>query len=141
MNTDTNRKIKKAFERLMLGRPEITDGALTISNICAEAGVSRASYYRSPHAVEIKEVLDAPQTKRPEIEELRKEIRHLKNTERRLRSENATETRQLKVTLRTYANQIQALALHAAHLENDNQQLRAHLENPSGKITPIDTRR
>ena len=141
MSTDTDHKIKKAFERLMLGRPESTDGTLTISNICAEAGVSRASYYRSPHAAQIKQILDTPQTKRPEIEELRKEIRHLKNTERRLRSENATETRQLKVTIRTYANQIQALALHTAHLENDTQRLRSHLAGDSNNITPLDTHR
>lgn len=141
MSTDTNHKIKQAFERLMLGRPEITDGTLTISNICAEAGVSRASYYRSPQAAEIKQVLHAPQTKRPEIEELRGEVRHLKSTERRLRSEHATETRQLRDTLKTYANQIQVLALHAAHIENDNQRLRGHLDNESGNITPLDTRR
>jgi septal ring factor EnvC (AmiA/AmiB activator) len=141
MSTDTNHKIKQAFERLMLGRPETTDGAVTVSNICAEAGVSRASYYRSPHATEIKQVLDAPQTKRPEVEQLREEVRRLKSTERRLRSEHATETRQLRDTLKTYANQIQALALHAAHCENDNQRLRRHIEDDSDNITPLDTRR
>ena len=141
MSTDTNHKIKQAFERLMLGRPEITDGTLTISNICAEAEVSRASYYRSPQAAEIKQVLNTPQTKRPEIEELREEVRVLKTTERRLRSEHATETRQLRDDLKTYANQIQALALHTAHLENDNQRLREHLEDDRDNITPLDTRR
>jgi len=141
MSTDTNHKIERAFERLMLGRPEITDGTLTISNICAEAGVSRASYYRSPHAAQIKQILDTPQTKRPEIEELREEIRHLKTTERRLRTEHATETRQLRDSLKTYANQIQALALHTAHLENDNQRLRSHLAGDSNNITPLDTHR
>lgn len=141
MSTDTNHKIKQAFERLMLGHAEITDGTLTISNICAEAGVSRASYYRSPLAAEIKQVLDAPQTKRPEVEQLREDVRHLKSTERRLRSEHATETRQLRDNLKTYANQIQALALHAAHLENDNQRLRRHLADDNTTITPLDTRR
>ena len=141
MSTDNNHKIKQAFERLLLGRPEITDGAVTVSNICAEAGVSRASYYRSPQAAEIKQVLDAPQTKRPEVEELREEVRRLKTTERRLRSEHATETRQLRDDLKTYANQIQALALHAAHLENDNHRLRSHLAGDSDNITPLDTHR
>lgn len=141
MSTDNNHKIKQAFERLLLGRPEITDGAVTVSNICAEAGVSRASYYRSPQAAEIKQVLDAPQTKRPEVEELREEVRHLKTTERRLRSEHATQTRQLRDDLKTYANQIQALALHAAHLENDNHRLRSHLDDDSDNVTPLDTHR
>jgi len=103
--------------------------------------VSRASYYRSPHAAQIKQILDTPQTKRPEIEELREEIRHLKTTERRLRTEHATETRQLRDSLKTYANQIQALALHTAHLENDNQRLRSHLAGDSNNITPLDTHR
>ena len=141
MSTDTNHKIKQAFERLMLSRPEITDGALTVSNICAEAGVSRASYYRSPHAAEIKQVLGAPQTKRPEAENLREEVKRLKSTEHRLRSDHATETRQLRDTLKTYANQIQALALHGAQLENENQRLRRTLEDDSANITPLDTRR
>ena len=48
MPAEIDRKINEAFERLTRGRPEITDGALTVSNICTEAGVSRASYYRSP---------------------------------------------------------------------------------------------
>ncbi|UZG60243.1 hypothetical protein [Rhodococcus opacus] len=46
--TETDRKINEAFDRLLAGHPEITDGKLTVSNICVEAGVSRASYYRSP---------------------------------------------------------------------------------------------
>jgi chromosome segregation ATPase len=141
MTTDTDRKIKQAFERLMLGRPEITDGALTISNICTEARVSRASYYRSPHATEIKQLLDAPQTKRPEIEDLREEARQLKKSERKLRSEHAAEVRELRDTLKTYANQIQALVLHAAQLEDDNQRLHKRLERAGDNITPLNTRR
>ena len=49
--------IMTAFVRLMQGRPELTDGAVTVTNICAEAGVSRASYYRSPVAPIIKTLL------------------------------------------------------------------------------------
>jgi DNA repair exonuclease SbcCD ATPase subunit len=141
MTTDTDRKIKQGFERLILGRPEITDGALTISNICTEAGVSRASYYRSPHAAEIKQLLDAPQTKRPEIEDLRDEIRQFKRTERRLRSEHAAEIREVRDTLKTYANQIQALVLRAAQLEDDNQRLQQRLERTGDNITPLNDRR
>jgi septal ring factor EnvC (AmiA/AmiB activator) len=141
MSTETNHKIKEAFERLMLGRPEITDGTLTISNICLEARVSRASYYRSPHAAQIKQTLDTPQTKRPEIEQLREELRQLKRTERQLRSENASETRELRDTLKTYANQIQALTLHATQLQTDNLRLRDNLEHAGDNITPLKPRR
>lgn len=137
MTTDTDRKIKEAFERLMLGRPEITDGALTVSNICAEAGVSRASYYRSPRAAEIKRRLDAPQTPRPEIEDLRGQVKQLKKTERALRSEHAAQIRELKHTVNTYANQIQALALRTAQLEDDNRRL----ERVGGNVTSLNAHR
>jgi hypothetical protein len=141
MSTDTNLKIKTAFERLMLGHAEITDGALTIANICTEAGVSRASYYRSPQAAEIKRILDAPATRRPEIDQLREEVKHLKHTEHTLRSDHAAETRRLRDTRATYANQIQVLALHVTHLENDNRLLREHLAGTDNNVSALDTRR
>lgn len=93
----------------MLGRAEITDGTLTVTNICTESGVSRASHYRSPFAAAIKEILHAPQPRRLELDELRHQVKHLKKTERDLRREHATEVRELTATIRTYANQIQAL--------------------------------
>jgi len=141
MTIDTDSKIKHAFERLMLGRPEITDGALTVSNICAEAGVSRASYYRSPQAAEIKRLLDTPQTQRPEIEDLREQVKQLKRTERRLRSEHATEVRELRDTIKNYANHIHTLALRTTQLEDDNQRLRGSLERAGDNITPLNTSR
>ena len=61
--TDLDRQIMRAFEELMDGRAEITDGSMTAVNIAAEAGVSRASYYRSPVAVAIKEILATPEVR------------------------------------------------------------------------------
>ncbi|MFG2210493.1 hypothetical protein [Streptomyces sp. NPDC048638] len=79
-----------AFERLMHGLSETTDGKITIVNVCAEAGVSRATYYRSPVAQAVKEILDAPQIRRPEPEELRAEVSRLKRAERELRRDHAS---------------------------------------------------
>jgi hypothetical protein len=59
-DTYTDRRLMTAFERIMLGRPEITDGTATVTSICTEAGVSRASYYRSPVAAAVKEILQDP---------------------------------------------------------------------------------
>lgn len=118
---ETDRKIKEAFERLLAGQPEITDGKLTVSNICLEAGVSRASYYRSPQAAQIKQRLDAPRTPRPELERLRDQVSQLKKTEQALRSQHAAQIRELKATIKSYANQIQVLSLRAAQLEHDHQ--------------------
>jgi hypothetical protein len=127
--TDTDRSLMAAFERLMLGRPEITDGTTTVTNICAEAGVSRASYYRSPVAGAVKEVLKDPQARRPELDKLCDEVRKLCQAERKLRSEHAAEVRELRGTAATYANQIQiqVLALANHQLREDNRRLQARL--------------
>lgn len=114
----------RAFEQLMLGRPEITDGRTSAVNICTEAGVSRASYYRSPVAAVIKEVIAAPSTRRPEADELSQEVARLRKAERELRSEKAAEIRELRSTVATYANQIQILTLRNAELESVARKLR-----------------
>jgi hypothetical protein len=72
--TAVDRQLTEAFERLMLGRPDVSDGTVTVTNICAKAGVSRASYYRSPVAPAVKELLDALTVARPETETLKAEI-------------------------------------------------------------------
>jgi len=125
--TDTDRRLMTAFERLMLGRPETTDGATTVTNICTEAGVSRASYYRSPVAAAVKEILKDPQARRPELDELCDEVKRLCRAERKLRSGHAAEVRDLRATAATYANQIQLLALANQQLRDDNRRLQARL--------------
>ncbi|REK91103.1 hypothetical protein DY245_06550 [Streptomyces inhibens] len=59
--TDIDQALMDAFERLMHGLSETTDGKVTIVSVCTEADVSRASYYRSPVAQAVKEILEAPQ--------------------------------------------------------------------------------
>lgn len=125
--TDIDQQIMRAFERLMLGRPEITDGRTSAVNIAAEASVSRASYYRSPVAAVIKGILNSPEAKRPETDELRQEITRLKQSERELRQEKGAEIRELRATVAAYANQIQILALRNAELEADARRLHAQL--------------
>lgn len=121
----------------MHGLPELTDGKITVVNVCTEAGVSRASYYRSPVAAAVKEILDAPQTRRPEPEELRAEVSRLKKAERELRSQHATEIRALKDTLATYANQIQVLTLRNAELETQNARLLERLRHSGENVTAL----
>ncbi|MFC5828666.1 hypothetical protein [Nonomuraea insulae] len=138
--TDLYRQIMDGFERLMLGRPEISDGTVTVTNICVEAGVSRASYYRSPVAAVVKELLAAPTVARPEAEELRAEISRLKKTERKLRSDNAADIRELTDTVNTYADHIQVLTLRNAELEEENRLLREKLEGAAGNVTSLSSR-
>ncbi|MEU6201393.1 hypothetical protein [Streptomyces sp. NPDC047061] len=135
--TGIDRALVEAFERLMHGLPELTDGKITIVNLCTEAGVSRASYYRSPVAQAVREILEAPQTRRPEPEELRAEVSRLKKAERELRSEHAAEVRELKGTVATYANQIQVLALRNAELETQNARLLERLRQSGVNVAVL----
>ncbi|MEV8568165.1 hypothetical protein AB0436_21740 [Streptomyces sp. NPDC051322] len=132
--TDIDQRITRAFEQLMLGRPEITDGRTSAVNIAAEAGVSRASYYRSPVAAVIKGILSSPEARRPESDELRQEVARLKQSERELRREKGAEIRELRATVAAYANQIQILALRNAELESDARRLHAQLAGKQGGV-------
>ena len=136
-------KLRAAIARLTSGQAQATDGKLTIVNVCAEAGVSRASFYRSPAAAEIKTALaNAPAAPEPgTAEDLRGQITGLKRAAKTSRSEHAAEIRRLNEQLKTYANQIQLLALHAEQLRDENQQLRQRPDNTAGTITPLNPRR
>jgi hypothetical protein len=131
-------KIQAAYDTLTAGRPRTTNGQLTISNICAEAGISRASFYRSPLATTIRaDLADPASTRLPEAEQLRVKVRELTAADKDLRSKHATEIRDLRATVRTYANQIQILTLRISHLEDDSKQLTARLQHAGDNITPI----
>jgi hypothetical protein len=132
-------KINAALQRLTCGRPEITDGQLTISNLCLEAGISRASFYRSPNAGKIKKLLASPTAPRPETEQLREQVKQLKATSAKLRKDHAAEVRELRDQVKIYANHIQVLTLRAAHLHNDIQRLQRRLEHSGDNITPLPT--
>ncbi|MEU9888452.1 hypothetical protein [Sphaerisporangium sp. NPDC051011] len=135
---ELDRRLMDTFERLMLGRPELTDGTVSVSNVCTEAGVSRASYYRSPVAAAVKQILAAPAIARPEIEELKAEITRLWKDDHRLRSEKADETRELTGTVSTYADHIQVLTLRNAELEEERI-LRTRLERAADNVTPLNS--
>jgi hypothetical protein len=135
--SEIEQRIVDAFDRLAAGKSAVTDGALTVSNLCVEAGVSRASYYRSPIAGAVKDILASGQLVRPEIDILREQVTQLKKTEARLRSNHAAEVRELNATVAAYANQIQLLALRNAELETDNARLRALAASRNGQVIPL----
>lgn len=135
--TDIDRKLMDAFERLLEGEYTNSGGHLTVADICAEACVSRASYYRSPVAGAIKQILEDPAVPLPEIEEMRREVRELRLREQDLRGQHAAEVRELKDTIATYANQIQVLALRNYTLETENQSLLALLSKTDTKIAQL----
>jgi hypothetical protein len=75
--SELDRRLIDAFDRLAGGRSETTDGALTVTSLCAEARVSRASYYRSPGRRSGQALLASDQTPRPGSNKLRQRAREL----------------------------------------------------------------
>jgi hypothetical protein len=134
----TDDKIQAAYDTLTAGRPGTTDGQLTVTNICTEAGISRASFYRSPLAGRIRaDLADPGSTRRPETGQLRAKVRELTAADKELRSKHAAEIRTLRATVRTYANQIQILTLRISQVEDDSKQLTARLKHAGDNITPL----
>jgi hypothetical protein len=135
-------RVQSAFKRLIAGHPELSDGRLTVSNVCLEAAVSRASFYRSGSAAEIRQALSDPKgIPQPDAEKTRSQTRALQMTETALRSQHAIEVRELRATVATYANHIQLLALRSQQLEVDNQRLLHRLEQVGDNITRLTTPR
>ncbi|MDA8283933.1 MAG: hypothetical protein M0Z42_11735 [Actinomycetota bacterium] len=136
----SDEKIKAAFDRLAAGLDD-RDRRPTVSDICAEAGVSRASFYRSAHAAAIRHALEGSgATGGPELEQLRVRVRQLTQADAALRSRHGGELRELRATAATYANQIQLLTLRVGQLEEDNRRLLARLESATGNVTALPVR-
>ncbi|MGH1554551.1 hypothetical protein ACRAWF_29325 [Streptomyces sp. L7] len=136
--------IVHAFERIMSGHPEHTDGTLTITALCTGAGISRATYYRSPYrsplAKTVTGLLQAPDAPRSQTDIFTKEIARLKRADRALRSQHAAEQRETRAALAAYANHIQALSLRNAELEAANAALRERLHRTDGTLTSLPVR-
>ncbi|MFI2913892.1 hypothetical protein ACG2OD_37445 [Streptomyces sp. PDY-4] len=126
-----------AFERILTGTPEHTSGALTVSSLCTEAGISRATYYRSPLAKIITGLLQAPEVPLPLTDTLTTEVARLKKAERTLRSQHAAEQREARSTIAAYANHIQALSLRNAELVAENAALRKEVHRSGGAVVPL----
>ncbi|MHB1850337.1 MAG: hypothetical protein ACYCVO_15305 [Acidimicrobiales bacterium] len=137
----SDERIKVAFDRLVARELKDHDRRLTVSELCAEAGVSRASFYRSAHAGDIRRALADPDAASDAaLEELRVRVCQLTRAEAMLRSDHGAEVRELRATVATYANQIQLLALRVGQLEEDNRRLLARLESVADNITVLSTR-
>jgi hypothetical protein len=79
--------LRAAMTRLFDGRPERTDGALTISNLAREAGVSRATANRAVdllaefRAAEVRHRRSSPQAMKQRIRVLESELRAVRGAE------------------------------------------------------------
>ncbi|MER6170690.1 hypothetical protein [Streptosporangium sp. NPDC001681] len=130
-------RLEAAMSRLLAGQPTISDGELTVSNLCREAGVGRDSYYRCS---EIVEKFTAAKTnieaRKPELIQLRDEVTELRRQARQQAQQAAEGRRELEELVKNYANQIQVLALRNAELEAECRRLRKHVE-ADRKVRPL----
>ncbi|MFC9740528.1 hypothetical protein ACFVKC_21710 [Streptomyces noursei] len=110
----TEAKLRAAMDRLLEGRPERTDGALTKENLAREAGVSHATVHRAETVLADWDTrVERPVLRTPgevrrdeEIAELRRGLRESKQN----------------VTL--LQNKLDALATVTANLYHENQALK-----------------
>jgi chromosome segregation ATPase len=137
----TGQRLDEALSRLLAGQPTVTDGTITVTNLCLEAGVGRDSFYRCP---EIKSKFTAAkanaEARKPELLQLREEIVRLRHQDKQDHREHAQQVRDLETTIRAYANQIQALALRNGELTEDNTRLRQHLGQREPNVTSLTPR-
>ena len=117
--------LEEAIQRLLEGRLARTDGALTIANLAREAGVSRATANRAADVLaRFRDHLDQadgedpPSTLRGKIRSLTAQVAELKRREKQ-------EITDLRATVSTLAQHVQALTL-------ENQALRSALEKDVG---------
>ncbi|MGW4689689.1 hypothetical protein ACWEPM_33020 [Streptomyces sp. NPDC004244] len=126
----TDEKLSQALTRLLAGQPTRTNGELTVTNLCLEAGVGRDSFYRSS----IKDRFAACRTNtnahQPETVRLREQIRRLTAAHKTERAAHVRAQRELEDLLHSYANQIQALTLDNHRLATENRRLLQHLDTP-----------
>jgi hypothetical protein len=128
--------LRAAMKRLLAGRPERTDGALTIMNLAREAGVSRATANRAGDLLAEFRAAEARQ-RRSSQQALKERIRTL---EAELRAVRGAEIADLRALARTLAQHIQVLTLQVAERDAVIDGLRQELAR-SGDARVIPLRR
>ncbi len=126
--------LRAAMARLLDGRPEHTDGALTVSNLAREAGVSRATANRAAdllaefRAAEVRHRQSSPRA-------LKERVRAL---EAELRAVRGAEIAELRGIARTLAQHIQVLTLQVAERDAVIAGLRDELDRSrEAKVVPL----
>ena len=101
--------LRAAMTRLLDGRPERTDGALTVSNLAREAGIGQ----RRNRAVDLLAKFRAAEVRhrRSSPQAMKQRIRAL---EAELRAVRGAEMAELRALTRTLAQHIQMLTLQVA---------------------------
>lgn len=122
------------MKRLLAGRPERTDGALTIANLAREADVSRATANRAGDLLAEFRAAEARQ-RRSSPQALKERIRAL---EAELRAVRGAEIADLRTLARTLAQHIQVLTLQVAERDAIIDGLQAELaRSVDARVVPL----
>jgi hypothetical protein len=99
--TTTQDRLDQALTRLLAGQPAVTDGELTVTNLCEEAGVGRDSYYRTPGVVaRFTAAKTSATTPGTELARLRDQVVPLKREITDLKRDHAAQISELKTSSR-----------------------------------------
>lgn len=122
------------MQRLLDGRAERTDGALTVANLAREAGVSRATANRAGALLaEFRAAEERRRGSSPRV--LKERIRAL---EAELRAVRGAEMAELRAFARTLAQHIQVLTLQVAERDAVIDGLREELaRSPATRVVPL----
>ena len=126
--------LRAAMARLLDGRPERTDGALTVSNLAREAGVSRATANRAAdllaefRAAEARHRQFSPRALKERVRALEAELRVVRGAE----------IAELRGLARTLAQHIQVLTLQVAERDAVIAGLQYELDRSrEAKVVPL----
>ncbi|MGB3168873.1 MAG: hypothetical protein WBB62_05315 [Rhodococcus sp. (in: high G+C Gram-positive bacteria)] len=125
----TEQKLRDAMQRLLGGQAKHTDGRLTKNNLCAEAGVSRATMNRAVTVMtEWDGAVTGKQPRDPRFAQLEAEISRLKHLVTDLRAKNSDLKQRNQAAVTVIA-------------ELNAQLLTCRGQEPAGTVTPIDRQR
>lgn len=138
----TSERLDQALTRLLAGKPSVTDGELTVSNLCREAGVGRDSYYRTPAVVvRFTAARTAAETPGTELAQLRDRAAALAREVKDGKRGYAAQISKLEDQVKAYAGQIQVLALANQELKEENQRLRSRIERTTPGVSQLHSHR
>jgi chromosome segregation ATPase len=119
LRATTEVRLREAMERLLAGQPTASAGDLTISGWAKEAGVHRATPYRSPAL--LAEFLDRVEDNRRlggnDLQRLQSRLKTLENEIERLRNIRSERERSLEAHNRALANQLNAAIVELERLQ------------------------
>lgn len=127
---DERARIKTAMERILDGRPEHSNGALTVVALAAEAGVPRNAL--TQRHVDLKNLFYEKVQARGGIPDSERRLRRDATRLKRLRESDREMIQQLKAD-----NEALIGALHLAQLQNE--ELRQRQAESGGKVHIVGT--